>query len=332
MKRYRFINKNGMSVEVTDQGASLVEVNVPDKEGNLCDVILGYQKMEEYATETEFFGATVGRNANRIGGASFTLNGQEYQLEDNNNGNNLHSGLEFYHMRLWDVKEVTENSIRFGLLSPDGDQGYPGNVQMEVEYSLGDDNSLRISYLGKTDKDTIINMTNHSHFNLNGHASGDVLDHKMWIDADAFVPTDEKLIPTGEIRSVEGTPMDFRKGKEIGLGIDDAYEPIQLAGGYDHNWCLKNEGKLQKVATLTGDASGIHMEVHTDLPGVQVYSCNFLQEMTGKNGVTYRRRQGICFETQHYPDAIHHEDFPSPITEAGKTYRTTTIYKFACEK
>ncbi len=325
---YSLTNKNGMSVELTDIGATLRAVLVPDKEGNLCDVILGYETAEEYATQNEFFGAIVGRNANRIGGASFELNGKAYKLTENNNGNNLHSGLDFFHTRMWTVKESTDSSITFSLHSPDGDQGYPGAVDIEVTYTLGEDNSLRIDYYAVPDKDTILNMTNHSHFNLNGHASGDILGHKMWIDADAFTPTDEGLIPTGEICPVEGTPMDFRIEKVIGEGIDADYKPLQIATGYDHNWCLKTCGELKKVAKLTADFSGIEMEVYTDLPGVQVYACNFLKEMTGKDGVTYRRRQAICFETQHYPDAIHHENFPSPVCKAGEVYKTTTIYKF----
>lgn len=325
---YSFSNKDGMSFEVTDIGATLRSILVPDKDGNLCDVILGYQTPEEYAKENEFFGAIVGRNANRIGGASFELNGTTYKLTENNNGNNLHSGLDFFHTRMWQVKNIGDNGITFALQSPEGDQGYPGAVAIEVTYTLGEDNSLRIDYYGVPDKDTVLNMTNHSHFNLNGHASGDILGHQMWINADAFTTTDEKLIPTGEIRSVEGTPMDFRVKKCIGEGIDADYEPLCIATGYDHNWCLKNEGELAKVAELSSDVSGITMEVHTDLPGVQVYACNFLQEMTGKDGVTYRRRQAICFETQHYPDAIHHENFPSPVCKAGEAYRTTTVYKF----
>ena len=325
---YTLTNKNGMTVQLTDIGASLCSILVPDKDGNLCDVILGYETMEEYETKNEFFGTIVGRNANRIGGAGFELNGKQFALTDNDNGNNLHSGASFYHTRKWGVKDIQNNRITFALHSPDGDQGYPGAVDIEVTYTLGEDNSLRIDYCGAPDKDTILNMTNHCHFNLNGHASGDILEHTLWIDADFFTPTDEKLIPTGELRPVDETPMDFREKKQIGVGIDVDYEPLRIATGYDHNWCLKNEGKLAKVAELSSEVSGITMEVYTDLPGVQVYACNFLQEMTGKDGVTYRRRQGICFETQHYPDAIHHENFPSPVCKAGEAYKTSTIYKF----
>lgn len=216
---YSFANQKGMTFEVTDIGTALRSVLVPDKDGNLCDVILGYQMPEEYAEKNEFFGAIVGRNANRIGGACLEISGGNYPLGKNDNGNNLHSGPDFYHTRMWQVKAIADNSITFALHSPDGDQGYPGNADIEVTYTLGEDNALRIDYQAVSDEDTIFNLTNHSHFNLNGHASGDVLEHQMWIDADAFTTTDEELIPTGEIRSVEGTPMDFRTKKELVKGL-----------------------------------------------------------------------------------------------------------------
>lgn len=325
---YAFSNKNGMSMEVIDYGASLFSLTVPDKDGNPVDVNLGYDSVDDYGRGTTGFGATVGRNGNRIGKAQFTLNGKTYQLDKNNNGNNLHSGEKHYHRRMWEVKETTENSITFFMHSPDGDQGFPGTFDVDVTYTLTDDNELRIDYNGAADADTVINMTNHSYFNLNGHASGDILEHELWVDADAFTATDAELIPTGEIVPVEGTPMDFRVKKPVGRDINEDYEALVLGGGYDHNWCLNNKGEFKKVIEISSELSGITMEVYTDLPGVQIYSGNFLVAEPGKSGVVYKKRAGICFETQCYPDAINHDNFPSPVFKAGEVYKTTTIYKF----
>ncbi len=327
---YSFQNANGIVMEVTDFGATLFSLLVPDKDGNLCDVVLGYDEPIGYEGPSgTFFGVTVGRSANRIAGGKFTLNGKEYQLDQNQNGNNLHSGFDFYSFRVWKVKEVRENSITFALHSPDGDQGYPGTVDIEVTYTLTEENSVKIDYYAVPEEDTILNLTNHSFFNLNGHASGSILEQSVWIDADAFTPTDATLIPTGEIRLVEGTPMDFRVKKQVGKDIREDYEALVLGGGgYDHNWCLNNSGKLKKVIEMSSDVSGITMEAYTDLPGVHVYSGNYLREEVGKQGIVYKRYQGICFETQHYPDAINHENFPSPIVKKGQEYKTTTVYKF----
>lgn len=326
---YTFENKNGVVMEVSDFGATLYSLLVPDKEGNLCDVVLGYDDPSGYEGPAgTFFGATVGRNANRICKGKFTLNGKEYTLAQNNGGNNLHSGLDFYSFRIWDVKETTENSITFSLHSPDGDQGYPGTLDIDVTYTLTDDNAVKIDYYGVPEEDTIINMTNHSYFNLDGHASGDILNHEVWMDSDAFTRTDATSIPTGEIVPVEGTPMDFRVKKTVGRDIEQDYEALIFGSGYDHNWILNNHGELAKIAELSSDVSGIQMEVYTDLPGVQIYTANFVNNEVGKQGVVYNRRQGICFETQYYPDAINHENFPSPVCKAGEVYKTTTIYKF----
>ena len=326
---YTFENKNGMVMEVSDFGATLYSLLVPDKEGNLCDVVLGYDDPIGYEGPSgTFFGATVGRNANRICKGKFTLNGKEYQLDINNASNNLHSGLDFYSFRIWNVKETTENSITFSLHSPDGDQGYPGALDIDVTYTLKDDNSIQIDYYGVPEEDTIVNLTNHSYFNLNGHASGPITKHLIWVDADAFTRADEESIPTGEITPVEGTPMDFRVKKEVGRDIDADYEAVIFGKGYDHNWCLNNNGKFAKVAELNADISGITLEVYTDLPGVQIYTGNFLAEEPGKQGVVYKHRQGICFETQYYPDAINHDNFEGPVCKAGEVYKTTTVYKF----
>lgn len=326
---YTFENKNGVVMEVSDFGATLYSLLVPDKEGNLCDVVLGYDDPLGYEGPAgTFFGATVGRNANRICKGKYTLNGKEYQLDTNNNGNNLHSGLDFYSFRIWNVKETTENSITFSLHSPSGDQGYPGALDMDVTYTLTEDNAVQIDYYGVPDQDTIVNMTNHSYFNLNGHASGNVLDQEVWLDADSFTRADETSIPTGEIVPVEGTPMDFRVKKTVGRDIEESYEALVFGKGYDHNWCLNNQGKFAKVAEMSSELSGITMEVYTDLPGVQIYTGNFIFAEVGKGGVVYKQRQGMCFETQYYPDAINHDNFPSPVCKAGEVYQTRTTYKF----
>lgn len=326
---YTFENSNGAVMEVSDFGATLVSLLIPDENGKLLDVVLGYDNPKQYEGPAgTFFGATVGRNANRIGNAAFILNGKEYKLDKNNGENNLHSGLDFQSFRIWNVKETTDNSIVFALNSPEGDQGYPGEVNVEVKYTLTDDNAVEIQYLAVPEEETIINYTNHSYFNLNGHASGDVLAHEVWLDADAFTRADAASIPTGEITSVEGTPMDFRIPKTIGRDINEDYEALIFGAGYDHNWCLNNNGEFAKVAELYSDVSKIRMEVYTDLPGVQMYTGNFINNELGKEGVVYQRRQGVCFETQYYPDAINHDNFQSPVFKKGEKYSTKTVYKF----
>ena len=252
----------------------------------------------------------------------------EYQLDQNNGGNNLHSGLDFQSFRIWKVKAIEGNAITFSIHSPDGDQGFPGALDMDVTYTLTDDNAVRIDYYGIPQADTIINYTNHSYFNLNGHASGPILKHTVWMDADYYTPTAADSVPTGEIAPVEGTPMDFRTKKEVGRDIGQEFQALIFGNGYDHNWCLNNNGKLAKVAELTADVTGLTLEVYTDLPGVQIYTANFVNKELGKGGVVYNQRHGICFETQYYPDAPNHPNFPSSICRAGEVYRTTTVYKF----
>ena len=325
---YTITNQNNMEISVTDLGATLVSVIVEDKDKNPCDVVLGYDEAAGYEEGGLFFGAIVGRCANRIGGASININGKTYELTKNDNGNNLHSGLDFYNTRLWKVKEFKEDHISLELESPHMDQGYPGNLVMEVTYTLTGDNEVRIDYKGQADEDTIVNMTNHSYFNLNGHASGSVLGQKVWIDADEFTRTNNESIPTGELVKVEGTPMDFREMKTLGRDIEQDYEALNFGAGYDHNWVLKNAGELKKVAEMSADESGIRMEVYTDLPGMQLYTGNFITDSMGKDNVVYHRRQAVCFETQYFPDAANKENFKSPILRKGDTYRSTTIYKF----
>ena len=325
---YTLTNENGMSASITNYGAALVKLNVPDKEGKLRDVVLGYDDVTGYEKGGGSFGAPVGRNANRIGGAVITIQDKTYELEKNDNGNNLHSGTNYYNKRIWNVGEKTDSKIEFVLHSPDGDQGYPGTLDMHVTYELTEDNELRLMYDAVPDQDTIINMTNHSYFNLDGHDSGNVLKELVTLDADYFTRADAQSIPTGELVDVTGTPMDFRMPRALGEAIDADYEAVRLGKGYDHNWVLKNNGKFDKVAQAVSEKSGIVMEVWTDLPGMQMYTANFLDNEHGKNGAVYSIRDAVCFETQYFPDAVHHENFASPICKKGMPYHTVTSYKF----
>ena len=324
---YKMKNDAGMEVQVSDFGATLVNVTVLDQDKNPVEVVLGYEDAAGYENGTAAIGAIVGRNANRIGGACVTINGIDYKLAENDGKNNLHSGPDVYQKRMWRVVENGDDHVTFLLHSPDGDQGYPGALDMKVTYTLDEENGLTIHYEAVPDQDTVINMTNHSYFNLNGHKSGSVLHHRMQLLSDAFTPADAQSIPTGEVCSVDGTPMDFRSTKELGAEIDAAYEPLILGNGYDHNWVLKNEGRFDKV----GDESGIVMEVWTDRPGVQVYTANFLENEAGRNGAVYQKRDAVCLETQNYPDAVHQKNFPEAICKKGETYDTKTAYRFHIE-
>lgn len=332
---YTVTNKNGMKAVYTDFGAILVSLYVADRDGNMDDVILGFDNPKDYYLNNPNHGATIGRFANRIGGAKYTLNGVTYELDKNDGNNNLHSGFDGYHNRMWDVvTNDADNSITFSLFSKDMDQGFPGNFNVSVKYTLTDDNELVIEYNGKSDKDTLVNMTNHSYFNLLGEGKGTILDHKVWIDSDEFTYADEESIPNGEIRKVAGTPMDFNEAKTIGRDIEMDYDMLKFGTGYDHNWILKtNRGQINLVAKLMEDTTGRIMEVYTDLPGMQMYTGNFLKgDMAGKSGVKYAQRMGVCFETQYYPNAINVPSFPQPVLKAGDTYHTITSYKFLTDK
>lgn len=329
---YTLKNENGVIASFTDLGATWVSMVVPDREGTMSDVVQGFDFAQDYIANTAHFGAPIGRNANRIGQAVFSLNGKKYQLYANDGENNLHSGPNLYHDRVWDVETYEGelgSQIMFSLFSPDGDQGYPGNAQIRVTYTLTPDNSVMIAYSMVADEDTVANFTNHSYFNLKGHDAGDILTQKVQIFADSFTPADAASIPTGEILSVEGTPMDFRVPKPIGQDIDADYVQIQMGHGFDHNWVLnQTEDKLFLAAVAVDEESGRKMEVYTDLPGMQFYTANFLDHVKGKGGAYYERRSSYCFETQYFPDAVNKPEFPSPILKAGEEYRTTTVYKF----
>ncbi|MBP3674022.1 MAG: galactose mutarotase [Oscillospiraceae bacterium] len=317
------ISCGSLTAKVSDYGAHLVSLLVPDRNGELADVVLGYDDANGYRTGDAFLGATVGRNANRVKGASFLLNGNQVNLGFNDGPNNLHSGPDHFHLRMWQVEEHTGSSITLRLDSPDGDQGFPGNAVIKVTYSLDQYNALCIAYDAVSDKDTVFNLTNHSYFNLAGHDKLNALDQILTIPGRFFCPDDAQNIPTGELRSVAGTPLDFRTPKPIGQDIEADYEPLHLQGGYDHNF----EVFCNPCAYLSDPVSGRSMAVYTDCPGIQLYSGNFLNE-TGKGGIHYGRHSGIALETQFYPDALHHPQWPQPITKAGAHYRSITRYRF----
>lgn len=319
------ISCGGITATVSDLGATLVHVLVPDADGIVADVALGYDDPAGYLNRTCFLGAIVGRSANRIKGSEFTIGDRTYAMTPNENGNNLHSGPDFYHTRVWEVAEESDTAVKFHLSSPDGDQGFPGNASIDVTYQLDATGGLHIVYDAVCDKDTIFNLTNHSYFNLAGHDhTGAAMDQLLMLPARVFSVADDESVPTGEMRSVEGTPMDFRSPKPIGQDIGADYEPLKLQGGYDHNF----EVFCNPCAVLSDPVSGRTMAVYTDLPGIQFYAGNFLNE-TGKGGTVYGKRTGIALETQYYPDSIHHPEWAQPVTKAGETYHTETVYRFS---
>ena len=326
---YTIKNSRGMMAEFTDFGAILVSLYVPDKDGNVEDVVLGFDNLEDYFVNEPNFGSTIGRHANRIGGAKFTLNGTEYELDKNDGNNNLHGGYNGYHKRLWEANVYDDENgqnIEFTYESAHMDQGFPGNLKISVKYTVTEDNELKITYSAVPDKDTVINLTNHSYFNLAGQGSGTILDQIAWIDADEMTFADEESIPNGEIRKVAGTPMDFTAPKKVGLDIEKDYDQLNWGKGFDHNWVLKTrKGELSLVASLFDEKSGRFMEVFTDLPGIQFYTGNFLDgTLTGKEGAKYIQRSGLCFETQYFPNAINVPSFEQPVTKAGETYHRRT--------
>lgn len=333
--KYVLTNKNGMEVSVIDLGATVVSVKIKDKTGEVKDVVLGYDTPEEYQEHTCYFGAVIGRNANRISDARISLKGIEYPLEANDNENNLHSGKNGFSEVLWSVEETKgENEITFSLLSKDKEQDFPGNMTAKVTYTLTDENELVMAYEAVTDAATVANFTNHSYFNLDGHASGNIENQELEILASCYTPVKSaKAIPTGEIEKVEGTPMDFRKMKKIGADIRADFEQLKFGNGYDHNFVLdKADGTLRLAARAKAANSGISMDVYTDCIGLQLYAGNFIGDQQGKDGAVYADRQGFCLETQYFPNAINEENFKSPVLEPGEVYRSTTKYCFTVDR
>lgn len=327
---YDISNQNGMKVVLTDFGATTVSVFVKDKDGNYQDVVLGYDNAKSYENHWSYFGATVGRYANRISNAKVEIEGQIYELEVNDNENCLHSGSNGVARRVWDVKSYTENEITFVIEDADLAEGFPGNAVMEVTYRVSDDNALVITYNARADKTTAFNMTNHSYFNLNGHKSGYIGGHVLQINASHYTPvSSSKAIPTGEITSVTGTPFDFTEAKTIGRDIEANDEQLGFAHGYDHNYAIdKTSPGLERAATVVGDKTGIAMDVFTDCLGVQFYSANFIGGQAGKEGAVYEDRDAFCLETQYFPNAINEPNFTTPITQAGEEYKSQTVYHF----
>ena len=318
---YTIKNDRGLEVSITTYGGAITSLKTPDRHGNLGDIVLGFETLNDYVSNPRYFGALIGRHANRIARGKFSLNGVEYQLPCNNGVNHLHGGFKGFDKRVWNVTK-DGNVLHLTYFSKDGEEGYPGNVTASVNFTLLD-NELRIDYRATTDRDTIVNLTNHSYFNLRG--VGTILDHELTLNADAFTPVSEDLIPTGEIRSVAGTPMDFRKAKAIGSEID------RVTGGYDHNFVLNDwDGSLRLAARLYEPVSGRALEILTTEPGMQFYSGNFLDgSYTGKYGFVYEKYTGLCLEPQHFPDAPNHPNFPATVLRPGEEYKHTSVYRFS---
>ena len=335
---YTLTNANGVEAKITTYGGIITSLKVPDKEGKLEDVVLGFDSLEGYTQdlylkENPYFGAIIGRYGNRISNGRFSLNGQEYKLATNNGPNHLHGGKRGFDKRVWQAEELQgeqDVSLRLRYTSEDGEEGYPGTLAVTVTYTLTNNNEIKIDYSATTDKDTPVNLTNHSYFNLTGNARRDILEHQVMLNADRFVPIDEDFIPTGELQQVEGTPFDFNKPTAIGERIKQESRQLVNGKGFDHTFVLKGtEGELALAATVYEQNSGRYMEVFTTEPGVQLYTGNFLNgNLTGKGGVAYQHRWGLCLETQHFPDSPNQPKFPSVVLKPGQTYKTSTVYKF----
>lgn len=330
---YTLENASGLRAVLTDFGAILVSLFVPDRDGHLRDVALGYDDLAKYEHNFDMLGATVGRNVNRIDKGRFEIDGVRYQLEINENDNNIHSSMSAgFHKQLWEAESCCDDSVSFHYLSPDGENGFPGNLDVRLTYTLTDGNALMLSYRYKSDKNTLVNLTNHSYFNLAGVESGNILDTVVWINADAFTPVRQGTIPTGEIRPVQGTAMDFRAPKAIGRDLDPADEQQALVHGYDHNFVLRGaDAGVRKVASARSPRSGIKMTVYTDLPGLQFYGGNTTRDIVGKYGCTITKNSGFCMESHYFPNSINIPHFPQPLAPANAECRTTTIYQFTVE-
>jgi aldose 1-epimerase len=341
---YTLRNSSGVEARIADYGGTVVSLKVPDREGRLGDVVLGFSTLGEYVEDSPYFGCVVGRYGNRIANGKFTLDGTEYELATNNDPGSipcaLHGGIEGFDKKLWEAKPIVEvlkagaQGLKLTYTSPDGEEGYPGTLNVTVTYWLSDENELRIEYVATTDKATPVNLTNHSYFNLKGEGEGTINDHELMLAASKFLPVTIGLIPTGELRPVEGTPFDFTSPQVIGARLDVDHEQLKFGGGYDHCWVLDSQdGSLALAARVYEPSSGRVLEVWTTEPGIQFYGGNFLDgTLTGKSGRRYPYRGGFCLETQHYPDSPNQSDFPSTILSPGDTYRTETVYKFLVEE
>ena len=337
VKIFTLKNKNNLTAKITNYGAIITELHLPDRNGNFADVVLGFDNIPHYETRTDYFGAVVGRYGNRIANAAFKLDGKKYPLEKNNNGNTLHGGFAGFDRKVWKVVETKTDdasaTLRLFLLSPDGENGFPGNLKITVSYTLTNSNELVVNYRANTDKPTVCNLTQHSYFNLFGAGNGSILNHEITINADKFTPVNKLLSPNGDLDDVEGTPFDFRKPKTVGARIDADHRQLRYGGGYDHNWVLNKNlpGEMTFAARVYEPISGRQMEIFTTEPGMQFYSGNFLKGQVGKNGKAYRYRYGMCFETQHFPDSPNQKNFPTTRLNPEDTYNTTTVFKFSAQ-
>jgi aldose 1-epimerase len=336
IRSYRLVNQKGMEAVIINYGAALVSLKVPDRNGSSSDVVLGYDDLKGYEADKSFFGASIGRYGNRIGKGQFTLDGKSFQLSTNDGPNTLHGGTRGFNKRVWtavDRSTADAQVLELSYTSADGEEGFPGKLTATVKYTLpASSNELRIDYTAKTDKDTVVNLTNHSYFNLTGDPSNEIVDHQLTLNASKFTPVDATLIPTGELRDVSGTAFDFRKPTAIGTRIAQNDEQLKFGKGYDHNWALDwVEGKGVRLAAEVFDPkSGRVLQVFTLEPGIQFYSGNFLDgTVRGKAGKLYAHRTGFCLETQHFPDSPNHANFPSTTLKPGQTYHSTTIFRFS---
>lgn len=330
---YTLENEQGMKTQITNYGGKIVSILVPDKDGIIGDVVLGYETGQEYLDGIASLGATMGRYANRIAGAQFTLDDSTYHLDKNNGEHSIHGGTEGFRHQVWDAQQIDEQTLELSYFSEDGEGGYPGNLEVSVTYTVTDDNELKLEYTASTDTPTVLNMTNHAFFNLAGEGVGDILDHELYVDAGAYTPVDSTAIPTGELREVAGTPFDFTDLTPIGARIDEENQQLEHVGGYDHNFVLNNDTEeLALAARLSEPKTGRVMEVFTTEPGLQVYTANSLTgegNQVGKGGHAYGPQSAVCLETQHFPDSPHHPDFPSTRITPEDGYNSTTVYKFS---
>ena len=337
VKLYSLVNENGLSAQITNYGGIVTSLQVPDKNGNFTDVVAGYNSVDKYIEASPYFGCLVGRYGNRIANGKFSIDGQDYTLATNNGKNSLHGGLQGFDKVVWEAQaKNTPNgpSLELTYLSPDGEEGFPGSLQVKAVYTLTNDNELKLEFTASTDKTTPINLTHHSYFNLAGPDNGDILDHEVTINADTFTPVNEDLIPLGIFQSVKGTPFDFTKPQKIGARINSHNTQLKFGGGYDHNWVINRSGEgLAFMAKVREETSGRVMEVFSTDPGLQFYTGNFLDSTnTGKNGKAYKHRSAFCMEPQHYPDSPNHKNFPSTLLSPGETYKHTIVYKFSVQK
>ncbi|WPR75031.1 aldose epimerase family protein [Algoriphagus sp. NG3] len=331
VETYEIKNANGIKMKVTNFGARVTHLWVPDKDGNPVDVVLGFETLDEYLKSSEkYFGAAIGRYGNRIANGKFTLDGEEYTLPQNNNGQTLHGGPGGMDYVIWEVEKSGDNSLVFSYTSPEGEEGFPGELKVKMIYSLTDDNEFKVTYEAETDKATPVNLTHHSFFNLSGAGNGNVLDHTLQLNASKYTPVNDVLIPTGEVATVKGTPFDFTSATQIGERIDQENEQLKFGGGYDHNWVLDKSGsELTQAAVISSPQTGIEMEVWTTEPAIQFYSGNFLDgTIKGKGEKVYELRSAFCLETQHYPDSPNQPNFPSTVLKPDEKYEQTCIYKF----